>query len=833
MFLKLHVNIIIVLSIFLCNIENVFSQESTNTEMADSKNSELKIYRAVPTKYVDLKHVKLEASFNYSKSQLNGKAWLTMLPHLYATDSIVLDAKGMDIHALQLVTKKNNEDLQYTYDSLELHIKLPRFYSRKDTIKLYIHYTAKPNQYKGNGSKAITSAKGLYFINPLGTELNKPRQIWTQGETEGTSVWLPIVDKNNQKLTQEFILTYPEQFVSLSNGKLIKQNKKDGFKTDYWVMDMPHAPYLMFLGIGDFAIVKDNYKGKEVSYYVEKDYEPVARKIFGNTPEMIDFFSKRLAIEYPWNKYSQMVARDYVSGAMENTTAVLHQESAQQDARELKDANQWETVIAHELFHHWFGDLTTAESWSNLTVNESFADYSQLLWLEYKYGKDFAEFENFNSMRAYLSDPTAKEKDLVRFYYKNQEDMFDVVSYQKGGRILHMLRGILGDDAFFGGLTKYLNQNRFGTGNAHKLRLALEEVSGKDLNWYFNQWYFGSGHPDVKLDYKYLDNNTLKIFIEQKQKKLFILPLQIDIYSNNNKERFSINAKNKFDTFEFRCFGKPDLVNIDPEKTTLWTKKENKSWQEYIFQYQHALNYLDRREAVEVLAKNLSNKEVRDFMFEVFKKDTFHAIQALALKSLNGNYFDSAYLPNIISIAQNPKYYYTVRDLAVQIIAQQKSLKYLSLLKKLIDDSSYTISGAALQGVYLIDSVEGLKMAKSFMNQKIKKNLLSTTLNIIIDTKDSTNLDFILNRFTNMNLDLEKFNLVAPIGNFLAAINGLDNMKKGVEALIVFKKSFPDSYQNQIEDYLNNLVFQPLIASKVKQNQTELVNYLEFIIKNP
>ena len=142
-------------------------------------------------------------------------------------------------------------------------------------------------------------------------------------------------------------------------------------------MELPHAPYLFFMGVGDFAVVKDTYKGKEVSYYVEKEYAPVARKIFGNTPEMMAFFSKALGVEYPWVKYSQMVGRDYVSGAMENTTATLHQESAQQDARELVDGNSWEGTIAHELFHQWFGDYVTSESWSNLTVNESFANYSQ------------------------------------------------------------------------------------------------------------------------------------------------------------------------------------------------------------------------------------------------------------------------------------------------------------------------------------------------------------------------------------------------------------------------------------------------------------------------
>ena len=218
----------------------------------------------------------------------------------------------------------------------------------------------------------LPDAKGLYFINPKGEEKDKPTQIWTQGETEANSVWMPTIDKPNQKTTQEIYMTVPAKYVTLSNGLLISQKKNaDGTRTDYWKMDLPHAPYLFFMGVGDFAIVKDSYKGKEVSYYVEKEYAPVARSIFGNTPEMMKFFSEKLGVEYPWQKYAQIVGRDYVSGAMENTTATLHQESAYQNARELVDGIRWEGTIAHELFHQWFGDLVTAESWSNLTVNES------------------------------------------------------------------------------------------------------------------------------------------------------------------------------------------------------------------------------------------------------------------------------------------------------------------------------------------------------------------------------------------------------------------------------------------------------------------------------
>ena len=385
------------------------------------------IYRGSATIINDLVHTRIDAKFDYARSYMYGKAWITLKPHFYPTDSLTLDAKGMDIKKVALVKGGSTLPLKYKYDGWVLDIKLDKTYKGGECYTLYIDYTAKPDEVKVKGSAAISDAKGLYFINPRGEEKDKPTQIWTQGETEATSVWVPTIDKPNMKTTQETIMTVPAKYVTISNGKLVSQKKNtDGTRTDTWVMDLPHAPYLFFMGVGDYAVIRDTYKGKEVNYYVEKEYAPVARKIFGHTPEMMGFFSRFTGVEYPWVKYSQMTARDYVSGAMENTTATLHTDALQQNARQLNDENKYEDYISHELFHQWFGDLVTAESWSNLTLNESFADYSEYLWREYKYGKDDADRHAYNEMRSYLLSDS-EDKDLVRFYYKDREDMFYIL----------------------------------------------------------------------------------------------------------------------------------------------------------------------------------------------------------------------------------------------------------------------------------------------------------------------------------------------------------------------------------------------------------------------
>lgn len=788
-----------------------------------------KIYRSFPTKINDLVHTKLDAKFDYSKSYLNGKVWLTLKPHFYATDSLQLDAKGMNINTVALVKGGKNIPLKYSYDSLFLSIQLDRTYKKDENYVVYIDYTAKPDEFKSEGSAAITDAKGMYFINPKGEDKTKPTQIWTQGETEASSVWIPTIDKTNQKTTQEFSLTVPAKYVTLSNGKLTAQKKNtDGTRTDTWVMELPHAPYLFFIGVGDFAVVKDSYKGKEVNYYVEKSYEKVARKIFGNTPEMMKFFSEKVTgVEYPWVKYSQIVGRDYVSGAMENTTATLHQESAQQNARELVDANSWEGTIAHELFHQWFGDYVTAESWSNLTVNESFADYSQYLWQEYKYGADEAGFENYSEMQNYLGSAESRTKDLVRFFYRDKEDMFDLVSYQKGGRILHMLRKFVGDDAFFKSLNKYLTTNKFGNGSAHKLRLAFEEVTGRDLNWFFNQWYFGSGHPKLEFSSSYdAPTQTAHVYIKQTQTgdKLFKLPIPVDIYHGSNKKRYTVWAENRSDTFSFPVSSKPDLINVDADKATLAEKKDSKTLAEYIHQFTYGPQYLDRREALDFAAKNTSDPAAYNLIVKGLS-DASYRIRMRAINSLASAKADAATISKLESIAKTDPRTVT-RAVAIDALARLKNESYKEFFTKATRDSSYSVAGAALEALGQLDGKEAYAIANSLVKEENKGRLLMAITNVIIKYGDESAFDFVTGKFDEMPLSQAKFSAINPLVEFLGKVTDLAKFKKGVDMIVKFREEIPQSVRAQTDPFINGVALKGLADKKEAAGAKEMAEYV-------
>jgi aminopeptidase N len=782
-----------------------------------------KIYRASYDRVNNLVHTKLDVRFDYDKSYLYGKEWLTLKPHFYATDSLLLDAKGMEIRELSLMKGMAKTPLKYTYDGMQLNVKLDKTYTRTESYTIYIDYVSKPNELKTKGSAAITDAKGLYFINPKGEEPGKPTQIWTQGETEGSSVWFVTIDKPNQKTTQEIYMTVPAKYVTLSNGLLKSQKKNaDGTRTDYWNMDLPHAPYLFFMGVGEYSVVKDvPYKGKEVSYYVEKEYAPYAKGIFGNTPEMMKFFSDKLGVEYPWSKYSQIVGRDYVSGAMENTTATLHQDGAYQNNRQLVDENAWEETIAHELFHQWFGDLVTAESWSNLTVNESFANYSEYLWDEYKYGKDYADQHNFEDMQGYLLSGS-ENKELVRFHYSDKEDMFDAVSYNKGGRILHMLRNYVGDDAFYKSLNNYLTTNKFKAGEAGQLRLAFEETTGKDMNWFWDQWYYSSGHPKLKISYNYDVPGVAKVYVEQTQKtgKVFKLPIAVDIYTGTTKQRQMLWIENKQDSFSFQYSTKPDLINVDADKVLLAEKTDNKSEENFIAQWKNAKNYLDRREALDFFAKkNMPEiaKGLND-KFAGLRRYTIQKIAATPYKS------DAVVLESIENIAKTDRDKRT-KAAAISFLAKNGNAKYLPIYQQMVNDSSYSVAGAALKGLIALDPANGYAIAKKY--SKDAKGALGTTVSdVLLAQGTEADFELIADAYKTSPTSQEKVMMTEKFGGYLLKVNDISKIKTGINYMIDFRNSIPEQYRSYIDPS-----FKATFDKLTKAKGSEVGGYIERVFK--
>ena len=668
----------------------------------------------------NLLHTELHLEPRWEDQTLKGKAILTLKPHFYAQSTLMLDAKEMQVMAV----KHGNNALTFRNDGRKLTISLGKSYTPKDTLKIIIDYVAQPEKIKPIPGEENKSEKGLYFINPLGKVKGLPTQLWTQGETQCNSGWFPTIDAPNQKHTQDIFLKVDKKYTTLSNGVLVSSTDAgNGYRIDHWKQKLPHSVYLTMIAVGDFVKVVDpNFKRFEVSYYLEPEYAPHALKIFGRTPAMIEFFEKILGVPYPWEKYAQIPIRKFISGAMENTTATTHAISVMKNPNQLVDAND-DAVIAHELFHHWFGDLVTCESWGHLPLNEAFANYSEFLWATHYYGKDEGDYTYLMDLHSYLSESQSKKESLIRHHYGNSEEMFDAHSYQKGGRILHTLREEIGDDAFFASLNKYLTQHAFQTVEVEDLRIAFEKTTGRDLKWFFDQWFKSPGHPQVVITHQ-KDAKQLRLKVDQIPDSsglaYFRVRLPVRVFSGSSVKDTVLHLDGPSNTYEIPLQG--ELVNFIPNPSGYFPGivKDDRGLSHWIHQYDNSKEMFARLYALEsvgIVQENpLESEEIRKVYMRALN-DPFWRIRQVAVNAFNDyDGDDFLAIEKVLEDKMQNDASSNVRAEAFLSVRNFQNPKHLEMARAALKDTSYAVQASALELLFNADVEDGMEIAKAYEN---------------------------------------------------------------------------------------------------------------------
>ncbi len=545
-------------------------------------------YYAPADKIWELIHTELSVKLDWKNRKVLGNAKLTLKPYFYEQDSLILDAMAMDIIDIHSINATNGSKLKHNFsysDSEHLVVYFTKTVKSDEKVNLEINYIANPESSiilnNENAGKAINAEKGAYFINHDLSSAYLPRQFWTQGETRGSRCWFPTLDQPNQKHTQKITVRYPDTMLSISNGYKISHTLDAATHeyVDVWSMTQPHSVYLTMLAVGNWSEVSDKYKDKLVHYYVEPRFKNDAQKIFGNTPKMIEFFSKYTGVEYPWNKYDQLVARNFVSGAMENTTAVIHSEGLQD-----KD-NDMEDYISHELFHHWFGDYVTADNWGEITMNESFAKYAEYLWIEHQYGFDKAQMWLLENNESWQKD--SKDNALVNYFYNKPDDQFDNIRYNKGASILNLLRNYIGDEAFKLAIKDYLTTYAYKNATAAEWKRSIEKVTGKNMTEFFTNWYYERGITQgywnlEKISYDTAQEpNIYGIVLNvnpNETETIYCKPFKLDIEFGNfgqPKKTISRIVNSSYSFIDLGVTTVPDYIILDPKNTLVGGIKPN------------------------------------------------------------------------------------------------------------------------------------------------------------------------------------------------------------------------------------------------------------------
>ncbi len=562
----------------------------------------------------DFKHIKVELTIDAKRSEVRGTVTHTITPLHPDFERLVLDC-GPKLKVAKITAGPKKAACTFRTKGETLEISLDHPYGPGDTFDVAVEYSGSPD-------------KGLHFILPSPAFPDRPLAIWTQGEAEETHHWLPCYDYPNDRATAEMIVTVDKPLFVLSNGVLAETKPApDNRITYHWKMDVPFVSYLITLAIGDFSVYHDKVGTLPVDYYVARKVdEATARRFMGKTPRMIEFFGESIGKPYPYAKYAQVCVPDF-GGGMENISATtmtdmaLHDEIADQES-------DFDGLVAHELAHQWFGDLLTCKDWSHLWLNEGFASYFAPLFSERDRGEDAFRVEMRDELQGYLAGDRQYRRPIVESRYESSDDMFDMMTYNKGACVLHMLRGLVGDEAWWKGIRRYVAEHQLQVVETDDFRKAMEAASGKDLRWFFDQWVYRAGHPELKVRWRYeTEDHTVRIRIEQTQKvdeqtPLFRLPTTIEIADGQDRIRtIPIVIDEARVDLILPMAERPRMVQVDPKGWLIKTLDFPKSDDENLYQLEHATCVLGRLEAARALSARSNRTRVALALNRAWKRE--------------------------------------------------------------------------------------------------------------------------------------------------------------------------------------------------------------------
>ena len=641
------------------------------------------------SKDYDLRHSKIVLKFDVEQKKVIGDVTHSVSILKDDTRKLEFDAVGLTIESVTV----NKAAVKFETTYKKLIVPLANAAKKGEKFEVQIKYEGK-------------TSKGAYFILPDKDYPNQAKEIWTQGESEDTRYYLPTYDYPNDRLTTETILTVPAAWLTVANGKLMStKDAGNGMKTWTWQENIPSSTYLITVVAGEFDEVKDNWRGKPVTYYAPKGRGDRLKINYERTPQMLELFSKKLGVEYPWEKYAQVMVDDFVAGGMENSSATTNTSSSLIHPTLAPEyTTGQDPLISHELGHQWFGDLVTCKDWGNIWLNEGFATFMETVWVESYFPKDQSEYERWSNVREWFGQGDLWAKPIVRHDFDDSSE-FDGNAYGKGGMVLYMLRHQLGDEAFYGGLKHYLEVNRGKNVVTADLAKAIEEETHTNVDQFFTQWVYGAGAPKFDLSYAYDDAKhqvTLKVKQTQKVEGrvgLFRIPTEVEITTASGAKSFPITVGKAEQSFALPADSAPTMVLFDKGGHILKAAEFHKDKKEWLYQVKNASEFADRADAVEALGKLKDDADADATLGEVVRSDKAWGVRATAADALGERKTPAAakQLLEALNGATEP----WVRNRIVSALGNFKD--HAEVIAKLEgvakDDKSFRARGAALQAL--------------------------------------------------------------------------------------------------------------------------------------
>ena len=570
---------------------------------------------------IDIERMRLDVAFDASKGLVKGKVTHYFSPLRKEVTEIRFDGVGIRIQKALL----NGKEVEYSNNGKSITV-LPKSsltWNTKDSITFI--YEANPRE-------------GLFFVGWNDTRNKMRKQIWTQGEDISHRHWIPMYDEPNDKMITETIITFDKNYRVISNGKKISEREnRDGTKTWFYAMNKPHSSYLLMLAIGDYEVKNIKSKsGVPIQLWYYPDQADRVGPTYQRTADALDFLEKEIGIPYPWGNLANIPVSDFVTGAMENTTAILFGDFWFIDARGFLDDNYIETDI-HEQAHQWFGDLTTMRSWKGLWLNESFATYYGKMGCRKFFGEDYFQWSRRQEQDQSLR---ASEKDRLPLVHT---EAGSTRYYPKGSFVIEMMHYVYGEEAVKRVIYHFVNHHRYQNVETNDLYQSFMDTLGVTPDWFFDQWIYRGGEPhylvnyfDVKQDVRRTEIMVNQIHKVDELTKLFKMPIVFEVhYTDGTKDSVSEWVDQAVQKIAVpNTNGKDiDFVLFDPGNRILKEVTFEKSLAELKAQALKAANMIDRYDAVKAMSSYPASDK-RDLLIDLFKKETFHAVKSEIVSQL-------------------------------------------------------------------------------------------------------------------------------------------------------------------------------------------------------
>ena len=668
----------------------------------------------------DILHFRADIEVDWEKKSVSGTSTIILTP-LSACSLVVLDAHRLSVTGVS--AQPAGKALGYSLDDSSLSIRLGRLCQPRDTLSVAITHSATPGA-------------GLYFTDPLPGRATRP-SVYTYGEGGLHANWLPIYADVNDKFSSEIVVTVPEPLVAVSNGRLVEQTEHpDGKRTFHWLQELPHANYLMALYVGDYDSVRltPAFGAIPLTCWVPRGSSEETRIAFHLTPRMVEFYSRRFEYRYPWEKYDQVAVIDYPIGAMENTGVTGLRDYVVRASEFPDEANPdfesycslWsrDELVAHELAHHWFGNNVTCRSLGSIWLNEGFATYAHMLWDEERGGEEFLQFKVWRALQSYL-DYVQHEHIIRPMEYRRYDTVEEIYNeehtYFKGALVLHMLRWILGDEAFFSSLGHYLRKHQFSSVESSDLKTAIEEHCGRNLQWFFDQWIYGGGHPRLEVEYRYhADRKLVDLTIHQTQpvvegQGLFTLPLEIRIDTRSTTFTDTVLVTGETQQFTIAVDGRPAMVSVDGRGTVIRDLVCRKELPELLYQLEHdALP--GRLWALEQLARDHNaDPRLLDAIRSLLEGGTAWWLKAEAISQLRHVHIDG--VAELLLSQLQADDYHVRKSAAIALGYQFNDGARQALRQTIRSEREMDVVAAAIVALAKIDSL----VAPGFLQEQMKR----------------------------------------------------------------------------------------------------------------